>query len=65
MRLKGILSDRGLRALEKSFLPALEKFGREVQLLFTETDLHLFMGAQEADGVHVLARLAVVRLLFL
>lgn len=60
MKFKATLSDRGLRVLEKGFLPTLEKLGKRCQLLLTPDDVHLIHSVADADGLQVTARLANV-----
>lgn len=59
MKLKATLSDRGLRVLERGFLPTLEKFGKQCQLLFGPEDVHLIQTSLNADGLQITARLAL------
>ena len=61
MKFKGTLSDRGLRVLEKGFLPTLEKLGKRVQVLLGPEDVHLVQAPSDTDGLQVTARLANVR----
>lgn len=61
MKFKGTLSDRGLRVLEKGFLPTLEKLGKRVQVLLSPEDVHLIQAPSDTDGLAVTARLANVR----
>ncbi|KAL0029993.1 hypothetical protein WJX77_012183 [Trebouxia sp. C0004] len=58
MKFRGTFSDRGVRALEKSLLPTLEKFGKTCQLLLGPEDLHLVQTSQDTDGMHITARWA-------
>ena len=60
MKFKATLSDRGLRVLEKGFLPTLEKFGKQCQLLLGPEDVHLIQTTVHADGLQITARLALV-----
>lgn len=61
MKFKATLSDRGLRVLEKGFLPTLEKLGKRCQLLLSPEDVHLIQLPADTDGLQVTARLANVR----
>lgn len=61
MKFKATLSDRGLRVLEKGFLPTLEKLGKRCQLLLGPEDVHLIQSPADTDGLQVTARLANVR----
>ena len=54
------LSDRGLRVLERGFLPTLDKFGKKCVLLFGPEDVHLIQTSLDADGLQITARLALV-----
>ena len=54
------LSERGIRSLERGFLPTLEKLGKRVQLLLGPEDVHLMQGPSETDGLQVTARLVNV-----
>ncbi|PRW59440.1 DNA damage checkpoint isoform A [Chlorella sorokiniana] len=58
MKFKATLSDRGLRVLERGFLPTLEKLGKRCQLLLSPEDVHLIQGVTDTDGLQVTARLA-------
>ncbi|EFN57453.1 hypothetical protein CHLNCDRAFT_142941 [Chlorella variabilis] len=60
MKFKAVLSDRGLRVLEKGFLPTLEKLGKRCQLLLSPEDVHLIQAVADTDGLQVTARLANV-----
>ena len=60
MKFKATLSDRGLRVLERGFLPTLEKLGKRVQVLLGPDDVHLVQGVSDTDGLQVTARLANV-----
>ncbi|KAL4425766.1 hypothetical protein ABPG75_009782 [Micractinium tetrahymenae] len=60
MKFKATLSDRGLRVLEKGFLPTLEKLGKRCQLLLGPEDVHLIQSPADTDGLQVTARLANV-----
>lgn len=60
MKFKATLSDRGLRVLEKGFLPTLEKLGKRCQLLLGPEDVHLIQQPSDTDGLQVTARLANV-----
>lgn len=60
MKFKATLSDRGLRILEKGFLPTLEKLGKRCQLLLSPEDVHFIQAVSDTDGLHVSARLANV-----
>ena len=60
MKFKGVLSDRGLRVLEKGFLPTLEKLGKRCQVLLSPEDVHLIQAVTDTDGLQVTARLAKV-----
>ncbi|KAL4859888.1 hypothetical protein ACK3TF_000143 [Chlorella vulgaris] len=60
MKFKATLCDRGLRVLEKGFLPTLEKLGKRCQLLLGTEDVHLIQAVSDTDGLHVTARLANV-----
>lgn len=62
MKLKGIISHEGMRALERSFLPALEKFGNRCFLLLTPEDFYLIQDTSEAGGMQTSARLDAVRI---
>ncbi|KAL3150371.1 hypothetical protein ABBQ32_000210 [Trebouxia sp. C0010 RCD-2024] len=59
MKFKGTFSDRGLRALEKSLLPTLEKFGKTCQLLLGPDNLHFIQASQDTDGMQITASWAV------
>lgn len=60
MKLKAIFSERGLRVLEKGFLPTLEKFGKQCEFLFGPDDVHLLQTTLSTDGLQITARLALV-----
>ena len=62
MKLKGVISHEGMRALERQFLPCLEKFGKQCFLLFTEKDVHLLQSIDATDGMQISARLENVSL---
>jgi HUS1 checkpoint protein len=62
MRFKGVISHEGMRALERQFLPCLEKFGKQCYLLLTPTDVYLLQDVDTADGLQVSARLENVRI---
>ena len=57
MKFKGVISHQGMRALERQFLPCLEKFGKQCYLLLTPNDVYLLQDAQDANGMHTSARL--------
>jgi HUS1 checkpoint protein len=61
MRFKGVISHEGMRALERQFLPCLEKFGKQCYLLLTPTDVYLLQDVDTTDGLQVSARLENVR----
>lgn len=46
-----------MRALERQFLPCLEKFGKQCYLLLTPTDVYLLQDVDTTDGLQVSARL--------
>ena len=58
MKFKATLTARGMRVLERGFLPTLEKLGKSCAVLLGPEDVHLLQGAAEAGGLHVVARLA-------
>ena len=57
MKFKGIISHEGMRALERQFLPCLEKFGKQCFLLLTPTDVYLLQDVDTTDGMQISARL--------
>lgn len=61
MKLKATLSDRGIRVLEKGFLPTFEKLGKRLVLLLGPDDIQIIQAMAEAEGLHIAARLAKVR----
>mmetsp|Transcript_25779 Transcript_25779/g.66367 ORF Transcript_25779/g.66367 Transcript_25779/m.66367 type:complete len:283 (+) Transcript_25779:515-1363(+) len=58
MKFKAVFSDHGLRALEKGFVPTLDKFGKTCQLLLGPQDVYFIQTGVNTDGVHVTARLS-------
>ena len=60
MKFKAILSYTGLKSLERSFLPTLDKFGKKCSLLLSPEALYLVQDVNDADGMQVAARLCSV-----
>uniref|UniRef100_A0A061R1S6 Checkpoint protein n=1 Tax=Tetraselmis sp. GSL018 TaxID=582737 RepID=A0A061R1S6_9CHLO len=58
MKFKAAFSVRGLKILEKGFIPTLEKFGKTCQVLLGPEDIHFIQTGINTDGVHITARIA-------
>ncbi|KAK9809651.1 hypothetical protein WJX73_000253 [Symbiochloris irregularis] len=58
MKFRATFSDRGLKLLEKGFLPCMEKHGKTCTLLAGPTELHFVQLEKDTDGMHVTARWA-------
>lgn len=61
MRFKSTISHYGLNALEKHYLPTLEKFGKHCDLMLSPEDVYLIQDVTDADGMQIVARLSGVR----
>jgi hypothetical protein len=61
MKFKAEITLEGMNALEKQFLPTMEKFGKTCYLFLTPTDVHLIQDQDNADGTQTSARLDNVR----
>ncbi|CAD7698791.1 unnamed protein product [Ostreobium quekettii] len=59
MRFKAVLSDQGIRLLDKGLLPTLEKFGQTCQLLLSLEDVHFVQDVVDTTGTQVIARVAI------
>jgi len=57
MKFRAVFSDSGVNILARRFLPCVEKFGRSVKLLLTDTDVIFLQSAAEADGLIVSVQL--------
>eukprot|EP00877_Chromochloris_zofingiensis_P000783 jgi/Chrzof1/10705/Cz05g09140.t1 len=62
MKFRATFSDKGVRVLEKAFLPTLEKFGKTCQVLLGPTEVFLVQTTLDTDGPHVTEQLAVAEL---
>ena len=60
MKFKGVISHEGMRALERLFLPSIEKFGARCFLMFTPEDVYLIQDVDDAGGMQTSARLETV-----
>lgn len=60
MKFKATISFRGLKVLEKGFLPTHEKFGKVCQVLLSSEDMHLVQDVHDSDGMQIITRLANV-----
>ncbi|CAG9467567.1 unnamed protein product [Pedinophyceae sp. YPF-701] len=58
MKFKAVLTERGRRALDRAFLPTLEKFGKTCQLLLSPTETHVVVPPDHADGALIVAKMA-------
>ena len=57
MKFKAVISDEGLRLLQKGFAPTLERFGKTAQVLLGPEDVHLIQDTNNTDGPFVHATL--------
>jgi HUS1 checkpoint protein len=60
MRFKATISLDGLMALERRYLPTLEKFGKRCAVLLSPSEVYLVQDAHEADGMQISASLSAV-----
>jgi len=58
MRFKATFSEKGLLVLDKGFLPMFEKFGKTLQVLLGEEEVHFVQSPLNTDGPHVVSRFA-------
>ena len=61
MKFKGIISNEGMRVLERQFLPCLEKFGKQCFMLITPDDVFILQDINDAHGMQTTARIDNVR----
>ena len=61
MRFRATFTERGLKCLEKGFLPTLEKFGKSCHMLLSPEEVFFIQTAVNSEGAHLTAKINVVR----